>query len=110
MPKLSLSGSVSHTEESLSQSIGLPQSPALSRNGSIGINITIPLFEGFARDSFKAAEWRYQSGVGLITDVLTTQTALATAEQQYIQAEFDWRTARIQLALALGSLGLSDVN
>ena len=59
-----------------------------------------------ARDSFDASEHRYQSGVGGILEVLTAQSTLATAEQQQIQAQLDWRTARIQLAQSLGRLGL----
>lgn len=59
-----------------------------------------------ARDSFTAAEHRYQSGVGNILELTTAQNTLATAEQQEIQAQLDWRTARVQLAQSLGTLGL----
>ena len=47
---------------------------------------------------------RYQAGVGTILDVLTAQTAAATARQLRITAELSWRVARAQLALALGRL------
>lgn len=47
---------------------------------------------------------RYQAGVGSIVDVLTAQTALATARQVRINAELGWKVARAQLALALGRL------
>jgi outer membrane protein len=59
-----------------------------------------------ARESFAAAHRRYQSGVGNILEPLAAQTALATAEQEEIQAQLDWRTARLQLAASLGQLGM----
>jgi outer membrane protein len=59
-----------------------------------------------ARDYFAAAKKRYLSGVGTLLEVLTAETTLATAEQQQVQAQLDWRTARILLAQNLGHLGL----
>jgi outer membrane protein TolC len=47
---------------------------------------------------------RYQSGVGTIIDVLTAQSAAASARVLRINAEFGWEVARAQLALALGRL------
>ena len=60
-----------------------------------------------AHDAFKAAQNRYQKGVANILEVLTTQTALANAQQQRIQALAGWQNARIQLAASVGNLGLS---
>ncbi len=57
-----------------------------------------------AEDNEKVALGRYQSGVGTIVDVLTAQTAAATARQLRINAELGWKVARAQLALALGRL------
>lgn len=59
-----------------------------------------------ARQSFDAAEHRYQSGVGNILELLSVQSTLAVSEQQWIQAQLDWRTARLQLAASLGTLGM----
>ena len=59
-----------------------------------------------AQESFEAVRHRYQSGVGSILELLSSQNALASAEQRRIQAQSDWRTARIQLALSLGKLGM----
>jgi outer membrane protein len=59
-----------------------------------------------ARQAFEAAAERYRSGVGNILELLSAQTTLAGAEQQRIQAQLDWRTARLQLAGSLGSLGM----
>jgi outer membrane protein len=47
---------------------------------------------------------RYQAGVGTILDLLTAQTAAASARQLRIAAELNWQVARAQLALALGRL------
>jgi len=47
---------------------------------------------------------RYKAGVGSIVDVLTAQTALATARQTRINSELGWFVARAQLAFALGRL------
>jgi outer membrane protein len=63
-----------------------------------------------AHDAFKAAESRYQKGVANILEVLTTQTALANAQQQRIQAMASWQNARIQLAASVGSLNLQTLH
>jgi outer membrane protein len=51
---------------------------------------------------------RYQAGVGSIVDVLTAQSALASAQQVRIQAELGWFVARSQLAFALGRLSTAE--
>lgn len=57
-----------------------------------------------AQSNQDVAVGRYQSGVGTIIDLLTAQTAAATARQLRISAELNWEVARAQLALALGRL------
>lgn len=47
---------------------------------------------------------QYKSGVGDILAVLTTQTTLANARLQAIQAKLNWYTALAQLAAAVGTL------
>ncbi|MCU1739649.1 MULTISPECIES: TolC family protein [unclassified Pseudomonas] len=59
-----------------------------------------------ANQAFDAAQARYAKGVTGILEVITTQTALANAEQQQISALAGWQNARIQLASSLGSLDL----
>ena len=54
--------------------------------------------------SERMAAGRYQAGVGSILDLLTAQTALATARLSRIQAGFNWYTARAALAQAMGAL------
>lgn len=59
-----------------------------------------------AKDTFQAAQHRYRLGVGNILEVLSAQKTLSTSEQQWIQAQLDWRTARLQLAASMGTLGM----
>lgn len=60
-----------------------------------------------AQAAFAAAQSRYQKGVASILEVITTQTALAGAEQQRISALAGWQNARIQLAASVGRMDLS---
>lgn len=62
-----------------------------------------------AKESLTAVDKRYLSGVGSILELLNSQNTLAQAEQQQIQAQFDWRNARIHFLLSLGRLGKSDI-
>jgi outer membrane protein TolC len=57
-----------------------------------------------AADNQEVALGRYQSGVGTIIDVITAQSAAATARQLRINAELGWKVARAQMAFALGRL------
>jgi outer membrane protein len=59
-----------------------------------------------ARAAFDASQQRYQSGVGSIIELLSSQTTLATAEEQKIEAQLAWRGARLQFAASLGNLGM----
>ena len=160
LPKLSLSGDVTHSSQPVITSQGSLALPASTRQESVGLSIQVPLFEGFSRayrirqaeafaatqeqalhdvqqqvvlgvwqsvqtlqsdtenlrnteivlqsatDAFTAAERRYQTGVGNVLEVLTAQTTLANAEQQRIQSQLEWRTARLQVAASLGRLGM----
>jgi outer membrane protein len=63
-----------------------------------------------AKESLTAVDKRYLSGVGSILELLNSQNTLAQAQQQQIQAQFDWRNARIHLLLSLGRLGKSDIH
>jgi outer membrane protein TolC len=61
-----------------------------------------------AADNNQVALGRYQSGVGTILDVLTAQSAAASARLLRINAELGWQVARAQFALALGRLSGTD--
>jgi outer membrane protein len=62
-----------------------------------------------AQASTAATQDRYRAGVGSILEWLNAQSALATAKRQRLQALTDWRAARLQLAGALGQLGMGQI-
>jgi outer membrane protein len=49
---------------------------------------------------------RYKNGVGSILDLLTSQSALATARQQRVAALYEWNVSRTALAFAVGNLNM----
>lgn len=62
--------------------------------------------EKVATASWQSAQRRYRSGAGTILELLSTQTALAQARQQRVQALSDWYYERLALAASLGRLGV----
>ena len=58
-----------------------------------------------AQQSAEVAQGRYQEGVGSILDVLTAQSALASARAQEVQARADWQLSVAALAHDSGALG-----
>ena len=65
-----------------------------------------------AQASEDAALGRYRAGVGLFVDLLTAQSALASARAQQVQARWTWQTALAQLAHDTGVLdtaGLTNI-
>jgi outer membrane protein len=50
---------------------------------------------------------RYKAGVGTIVEVLSSQSALASARQQHVSALYNWNIARFSLAQAIGMLDLT---
>ena len=59
--------------------------------------------------SAKVATGRYKAGVGGILDLLNAQSALASARQQSIQAQYNWRIAKAALAQAMGQIGFDQI-
>ena len=49
---------------------------------------------------------RYKSGVGIILDLLTAQSALASARQQRVASLYEWNVSRTALAFAVGTLDM----
>lgn len=62
-----------------------------------------------ALQSEKVALGRYEEGVGNIVELLNTEASLANARFQYVQAHYNWRIGKAQLAQALGRLDMGDV-
>ncbi len=61
-----------------------------------------------ADKNYEVALGRYQGGIGTILDLLTAQSAAASAAQARISAELSWQVSRGQLALALGHLSRAE--
>ncbi|MBS0352148.1 MAG: TolC family protein [Proteobacteria bacterium] len=57
-----------------------------------------------SQQAYQQAFGQYKNGVGDILSVLTTQSTLANARVQYIQAQLNWYIALAQLAAAIGDL------
>ena len=62
-----------------------------------------------ATQSEQVALGRYQEGVGTIVELLSTEANLANARNQHVQAHYNWRIGKAQLAQALGRLDVDDV-
>ncbi|MCR1811979.1 TolC family protein [Sulfurospirillum sp. hDNRA2] len=62
-----------------------------------------------AEASHNVALGRYKAGVGSILDLLSAQSALANAKQEYIQALYNWYIEKATLAKAIGVLNLSAI-
>jgi len=58
-----------------------------------------------AQQSDQVARGRYRAGVGTILDLLTAQSALASARAQQAQTRWTWATALAQLSHDVGVLG-----
>lgn len=163
-PTIKLVGQYSQNNEPVQLGLGQPHYPATGHDGYIGIQVSVPIFSGFATtyqarqaqaqvdqesvaldktrqqvalqvwtsyqtlqtdtqnlaissqlqtvatQAWESAQRRYRSGVGTILELLSTQTALAQARQQRVEAFTEWRYDRLALASALGQLGWSDVH
>lgn len=57
-----------------------------------------------AEQSAQVALGRYQAGVGTVLELLSAQSALASARLQRIQTQLDWHVSRATLAQAMGVL------
>ena len=60
-----------------------------------------------AKASYQLATGRYKAGVGTILDLLNAQSALANAQQQYVQSLYTWYITKANLAKAMGALNFS---
>jgi len=162
-PRLSFVGQYNFNNKPTGLQQGVPPLPARHREWYLGLQLSIPIFEGFSRTyqvkqahaqtglrmdslsearqkiglevwsgyhsvkgstanlghsatllalaqrSYEAALRRYQAGVGHILELLNAQSGLAGAKRQRIHALTEWRSARLQLAAALGKLEMRSV-
>ncbi|MBF0309721.1 MAG: TolC family protein [Magnetococcales bacterium] len=57
-----------------------------------------------ATQAERVAMGRYKAGVGLMTELLAAQSALASARKQRVESLYDWNVARATLATAMGRM------
>lgn len=62
-----------------------------------------------AEQSMKTADGRYRAGVGSMLDLLSAQSALASAKQQNVEAVYNWYIAKAALAQSMGKLKFSEI-
>jgi outer membrane protein len=95
LPNLSLVGKYSRNSQPQSLGLGLPTYPSTGHDAYIGVQLTIPLFEGFARhyqiDQAKAQAERQQDVLDgtrqqVALDVWTGWHALSTATQNSLDS------------------------
>lgn len=55
-----------------------------------------------AQEDVRVQQQRYNIGASVLLDLITSQAALATAQQALIQARYDYRIARAQLEALIG--------
>jgi outer membrane protein len=57
-----------------------------------------------AQESLRLSKERYEAGAGTVTDLLDSQTALARAQANQVEAEWDYHTAQVVFKRSIGSL------
>ncbi len=57
----------------------------------------------------KTASGRYKAGVGSILDLLSAQSAFASAKQQSVEALYNWYIAKATLAQSMGKLNFTEI-
>lgn len=62
-----------------------------------------------AQEAERVALGRYREGVGNIVELTNAENNLANARYSFVQAHFNWRIGKAQLAQALGRLDVDDV-
>jgi outer membrane protein len=82
-------------QESLTQNIGALRS-ASQRVAVQAASVTA------AEEDVRVQQQRYNIGASTLLDLITSQAALATAQQALIQARYDYRIARAQLEALIG--------
>lgn len=55
-----------------------------------------------AEEDYSIAEAKYQTGDGILLDVIDAQLALTTAKNNYIDAQYDYATYKVKLENAMG--------
>ena len=95
----------------LQQLLGIGHPPGYRSKGkfpfqAVGNAVKRLVQLGGGEQSAQVAAGRYREGVGSIIDLLTAQSALASARAQQVQARWQWYTSLAQLARDAGVLGV----
>jgi outer membrane protein len=85
----------------LAQQEGLTQNIGALRSASQRVAIQLASVAA-AQEDVRVQQQRYNIGMSVLLDLITSQAALATAEQALIQARYDYRIARAQLEALIG--------
>lgn len=88
-------------EIQISSELRLASQDANSRNAQIGMaekNVQL------ARDQLRLAQTRYREGAADNREVVEAQTQLAVAEDNLVEAEFQYNLSRVELARARGDV------
>jgi len=120
LPSVSLIGKSSRNNQPVSESLGLPTYHATATDNYIGLQVTVPLFEGFSRDykvrqakaqtevqQFTVEEARQQVGLDVWTSYQTLQTAtqnLANSAQLLEIAQRSYTVAQHRYATGVGAM------
>ncbi|HEV7595079.1 MAG TPA: TolC family protein [Gemmatimonadaceae bacterium] len=85
----------------LAQQEGLTQNIGALRSASQRVAIQVASVAA-AEEDVRVQQQRYNIGASTFLDLITSQAALATAQQALIQARYDYRIARAQLEALIG--------
>jgi outer membrane protein len=85
----------------MAQQEGLTQNIGALRSASQRVAIQVASVAA-AEEDVRVQQQRYNIGMSVLLDLITSQAALATAEQALIQARYDYRIARAQLEALIG--------
>jgi outer membrane protein TolC len=88
-------------ELQISSELRLAQQDAASRNAQI---VVAEKSVSLAREELRLAQQRYQQGVADNREVVEAQTRLAVAEDNLVEAEFQFNLSRVELARAKGEV------
>ena len=80
---------------------GLTQNIGALRGASQRVAVQVASVAA-AQEDVRVQQQRYNIGASTLLDLITSQAALATAEQALIQARYDYRIARAQLEALIG--------
>ena len=90
LPTLSAVGQFSYSDQPISASLGQPELPAATRDGYVGVKLSIPLFEGFGRSyQLRQAQAQAEAQDDTLRDVKQQVAVAVWSSYQSLQAATD---------------------